>query len=93
MGKNNMALSSSNTVYDKVMCYLLCNMGVFSCFGLNKTNVFFFLYYISCVIKSEQNQHLLVVVIHFKLLRHVLPCCGVTYICFYSVLTTYQGIF
>lgn len=48
MGKNN-ALSSSNTVYDKVMCSLLCNMGVFSCFGLNKTkNLFFLVLYFMC---------------------------------------------
>lgn len=49
MGKDIIALSNSNSVYNKVMCSLLCNMGVFSCFGLNKTEIFFFLflYYIS----------------------------------------------
>lgn len=91
--KTTGALSSSDTVYDKVICSLLCNMGVFSCFGWNKTKIFVFLNYFSCVIKSHQNQHLLVVVNHFKLLKHVLPICGVTYHGFYSVLTTSQGIF
>lgn len=77
------------------MCSLLCNMGVFSYFGWNKAKIFFFfsLNCLSCVIKSQLNQHLLVVVIHFKLLKHVLPICGVTYHPFYSVLTTSQGIF